>query len=246
MNCKIIGDLLPLYHDDVVSEESRALVEEHLNACAECRKTLEDIHGNIKIKNVPGAEPPAASGFKTLKKRLRRKTVLHVALSLLCAVAAVAALTYGVFFYETPVSYREMMQTITQPIRSASDFVTKAGGHNSVAIIQKEDALYICCSDTFWTRYIVRPDSHLQLLLTPPAPPTAPAAPIAPDFPGIFDDATMPDIPEPSEPPEAPNPLALIGEATKVFYLEGDFGKLSCDDAAFARAAADAVLLWEK
>ena len=33
MNCKIVQDLLPLYHDEVVSEESREIVDEHLETC---------------------------------------------------------------------------------------------------------------------------------------------------------------------------------------------------------------------
>ena len=33
ISCNIIEDLLPLYVDDMVSEDSRQLVEEHLKAC---------------------------------------------------------------------------------------------------------------------------------------------------------------------------------------------------------------------
>ena len=38
--CNIIEDLLPLYHDNVCSEESRAMVKEHLQTCAKCRTLL--------------------------------------------------------------------------------------------------------------------------------------------------------------------------------------------------------------
>lgn len=40
--CKVIEDLLPLYHDGVCSPESAALVEEHLAGCGKCRAVLED------------------------------------------------------------------------------------------------------------------------------------------------------------------------------------------------------------
>lgn len=39
--CEVIRDLLPLYHDDVCSGESRRIVEEHLQECAECRRELQ-------------------------------------------------------------------------------------------------------------------------------------------------------------------------------------------------------------
>ena len=43
MNCKIVQDLLPLYHDGVCSEESRRAVKEHLAGCEACRQALEDM-----------------------------------------------------------------------------------------------------------------------------------------------------------------------------------------------------------
>ncbi len=37
MDCDVIRDLLPLYADEACSEKSRALVNEHLLDCSECR-----------------------------------------------------------------------------------------------------------------------------------------------------------------------------------------------------------------
>ena len=41
--CGIIRDLLPLYHDDVCSAETRNAVEKHCAGCADCRKILNDL-----------------------------------------------------------------------------------------------------------------------------------------------------------------------------------------------------------
>lgn len=43
MNCRIVQDLLPLYHDGVCSDESRAAVEAHLAGCEDCRRMLADM-----------------------------------------------------------------------------------------------------------------------------------------------------------------------------------------------------------
>ena len=43
ISCDVIEDLLPLYVDDMVSEDSRQLVEEHLKACPTCRRMQEEI-----------------------------------------------------------------------------------------------------------------------------------------------------------------------------------------------------------
>ena len=47
--CKVIEDILPLYHDGVCSGESRALVEEHLRDCESCRALLETIGGELSL-----------------------------------------------------------------------------------------------------------------------------------------------------------------------------------------------------
>ena len=36
LDCEIVRDLLPLYHDDVVSEVTKTAVAEHLSECADC------------------------------------------------------------------------------------------------------------------------------------------------------------------------------------------------------------------
>lgn len=36
--CDLIKDMLPLYHDDICSEESRKIVQEHLEKCENCSK----------------------------------------------------------------------------------------------------------------------------------------------------------------------------------------------------------------
>lgn len=42
-SCEIIRDLLPLYHDNVCSETSRRMVEEHLGECDACKTVLENM-----------------------------------------------------------------------------------------------------------------------------------------------------------------------------------------------------------
>ena len=41
--CSVIRDLLPLYAEDVMEEENKHLVEEHLETCSDCKKALEEL-----------------------------------------------------------------------------------------------------------------------------------------------------------------------------------------------------------
>lgn len=52
-DCNVIGDLLPLYMDEICSNESREIVAEHLNECRDCSALLQkmlrtEIETNLK------------------------------------------------------------------------------------------------------------------------------------------------------------------------------------------------------
>lgn len=63
MNCGIIQDLLPLYHDGVCSPESRTEVEEHLKTCPACRGALAAMDAPL-----PEVEKAAADDAAAMKK----------------------------------------------------------------------------------------------------------------------------------------------------------------------------------
>ena len=51
LNCDIVQDLLPLYHDDVVSDSTKRAVVEHLSSCESCSEAYnmmcEDLNLNL-------------------------------------------------------------------------------------------------------------------------------------------------------------------------------------------------------
>lgn len=46
-NCDVIKDLLPLYHDEVCSEASKEVVEEHLKECISCKEILQKLKNTV-------------------------------------------------------------------------------------------------------------------------------------------------------------------------------------------------------
>ena len=60
---EIVQDLLPLYHDGVCSERSRAAVEEHLKTCEACQAALAAMDAPL-----PEAEKAAADDAAAVKK----------------------------------------------------------------------------------------------------------------------------------------------------------------------------------
>lgn len=94
MNCKIIRDLLPLYHDGVCSEESRAAVEEHLADCESCRRALEDMDAPL-----PAAEEKRAEADAAVVERIAREWRRLWRRALMTGIAAVLALCLGGFAF---------------------------------------------------------------------------------------------------------------------------------------------------
>ena len=57
ISCKVVQDLLALYHDGVCSRESAQIVEKHLEECADCRKLLADMDTQITSEAIEEAKP---------------------------------------------------------------------------------------------------------------------------------------------------------------------------------------------
>ena len=243
MDCKIIRDLLPLYHDEVASIESIKLVEDHLETCPECKEILSSIKEDVKKKTMPNIEQAKVSGFRAVKKRLRLKSIITVVISVFCAIVVVSALTYGVFFYEMVVPYSEVEQKITQQFDSAPDFIANLYGYKSIYINIIEDTIYLSLMDSIWTRYFTRSNNFLSFYMSEaPVAPIAPIAPIAPAAPG----SEIPELPSLPDAPEPPNPLNIISEATKIYYLDGNVSGFWRNDTSLSDAIANAILIWEK
>ena len=73
--CNIIQDLLPLYHDNVCSEESRRAVQQHLPECEACRDYLAALDRPDAAFALPEetSEEQKAASFRSFHQRLEKK-----------------------------------------------------------------------------------------------------------------------------------------------------------------------------
>jgi len=67
-NCTIVQDLLPLYYDNVCSEESKELVREHITECPTCRKIADELNNKNSEKRLSNEDG------NVLKRHARRET----------------------------------------------------------------------------------------------------------------------------------------------------------------------------
>ena len=106
--CEVIKDLIPLYVDDVCSEKSKVLIEEHLAECEECRKYLEALKGELPPMTVEAEEAEIKKSevmfFKSVKNKLMIKK--------LAFCGALLAIAFALFvIYENPMG-NEMLHKI--------------------------------------------------------------------------------------------------------------------------------------
>lgn len=73
VSCDVIRDILPLYAEDMVSDDTRALVEEHLPECEGCTRELENLR---KVEKLPLETD--VSSLKRVGDTIRRKRILSV------------------------------------------------------------------------------------------------------------------------------------------------------------------------
>lgn len=83
LTCDITKDLLPLYVDDVLSQESKDAVTEHLQQCPHCNKTAEGY--NASLLNMQALPDTENHFFKQLQKKFRKWSFFRIMLVLLFA-----------------------------------------------------------------------------------------------------------------------------------------------------------------
>lgn len=80
--CSIIRDLLPLYAENMVSDDTAAFVAEHLKSCEACRKEYEQIKKPKPIQKGNDAAP-----LQKLSHKLKLKRIQTIALTAVFVIA---------------------------------------------------------------------------------------------------------------------------------------------------------------
>ena len=97
-SCDTVRDMLPLYVDDVVSEDTRTIVEEHLASCEVCKNEFEIMKNAIVLPTDGGTEQ--LKRFKGAWKKKKR----FIAFSTVIVTLVVLCVSYAVFDH---FAYRE-------------------------------------------------------------------------------------------------------------------------------------------
>ncbi len=81
--CEMIKDLLPLYADEVCSEDSRKAVAEHIGSCPSCRNMLQKMSQQLTVN--------VNKDIGTLKRIKRRIWIERIVIALASAIVLIGA-----------------------------------------------------------------------------------------------------------------------------------------------------------
>ena len=91
-SCDVIKDLLPLYYDKACSEQSKKIVEEHLEECASCRSLMKKLQDNTYENCLHDEKEDIIKNYtRSIKKKALFAGFIVVAVTLLtCFIANLA------------------------------------------------------------------------------------------------------------------------------------------------------------
>ena len=109
INCAIIQDILPLYVDEVVSDETRDLVEGHLKHCERCHQEIRMMTQDLTIPIEK--EAPLIQSFK---RKWRNKKLIVASLSVLLTAFVMLGGHYMIFHYDNFLPYSKSLIQIEE------------------------------------------------------------------------------------------------------------------------------------
>ncbi len=94
VTCGIVEDLLPLYMEDMCSEESKAALEEHIEACPACSEKAARMKNGAVIPQMKNQDRrfPIADYVKKVK---RHRIRVGISAALICALAVCVLVLLG-------------------------------------------------------------------------------------------------------------------------------------------------------
>ena len=147
INCNIVKDILPLYVDNIVSEDTKKLVEEHLLNCNDCKKELSLLKSDLETPTVVITEKDDIAFLKKIGLDIKKKRVLIAMLSATIS-AIVVILSFAYLTAPEYIPYTQSSEIITADENNGSVTLSFVGEYE---LTQREQGIYnISIYNTAW------------------------------------------------------------------------------------------------
>jgi hypothetical protein len=147
--CSIVRDILPLYVENVISDDTKQFVDEHLNHCAECKKELELSQTDIPVKKNCSENDSGVEVIKKIGLDIKKKRVFTGILSAVIS-AIVVILSFAYLTAPGYLPYAESFDIISVRDNNGCVTLSFAGEYE---IYQSEQGVYdISIYNTIWNK----------------------------------------------------------------------------------------------
>lgn len=157
ITCNVVQDILPLYLENIVSEDTKKLVEEHINSCENCKKHLSDMSASTPV--APDVNMLPMKRLKTMlfKKKIRT-IVVSVILALLIATIVISNLVAPRYY-----PFSDNVVTLTESDNGLVyvTFDDKVSGYGVSSYLSDDKtgyAYHIVAWDSVWDGKIMKND----------------------------------------------------------------------------------------
>lgn len=148
-NCNIVKDILPLYIENVVSEDTKAFVEEHLQNCDACKKEVSLLKSSLEIPEVVISEKDDLAFLKKIGLDIRKKIVFTGILSAVITVLIVI-LSFAYLTAPEYQPYTDPFDLVTVNEENGSVTLSFAGAYE---LYERKLGVYdISLYDTIWNK----------------------------------------------------------------------------------------------
>lgn len=145
--CSIVRDLLPLYFENMLSEDTAAFVKEHLESCSECASELEKMIAGKQIDEVAVQQREHDANVITgIKKKIRKKKWISISIAAACLLVAVALLHYFPVYRIAGVSDTSFFSS--DEIAKLVCIGSEADRAEAQSILRQADAAFHDCNHT--------------------------------------------------------------------------------------------------
>ncbi|OJF94595.1 zf-HC2 domain-containing protein [Alkalibacterium sp. 20] len=153
VSCNVIKDLIPLYTEDMLSDDSVHLVEKHLEHCDDCRKLLNELNQPYHAPVETDVRP-----LMKMKSALRKKKATSIALTFVFTLLFSALL----FAFVTAPKYLPYSEELIQVSEQAGEsivveFSEHVSGYDMKRYSSEGEpdmAYHLTTWTTIWEEYI--------------------------------------------------------------------------------------------
>ncbi len=165
ITCDVIKDLLPLYVENISSDDARILIDEHITSCESCKRELNKLKTPTGVSLDPNVLP-----LKKLKIGLLKRKYLTILLSVSLTIL-VLIITMGYITAPEYIPYSEKPVTIVKADKNSVivHFEVPSARYEISRYSAEDNSGYIYNISTWnsiWTRSVSK-DSPQDFILNP-------------------------------------------------------------------------------